>query len=104
MIALDSINDPGNLGTIIRNADWFGVKNIICSKNTVELYNPKTIQSSMGSFTRVNVFYDDLSKILDVTGLPLPYFEREIFKAIEVSDLNNLSAEKVFERLVNSLN
>ena len=61
IIALDSINDPGNLGTIIRNADWFGIKNIICSKNTVELYNPKTIQSSMGSFTRVSVFYEDLS-------------------------------------------
>ena len=71
MIALDSINDPGNLGTIIRNADWFGVKNIICSKNTVELYNPKTIQSSMGSFTRVNVFYDDLSKIFQRSQLKI---------------------------------
>ena len=55
-IALDSISDPGNLGTIIRNADWYGIKNIICSRNTVDFYNPKVIQSSMGSFTSVNVF------------------------------------------------
>ena len=60
IIALDSVNDPGNLGTIIRIADWFNVKNIICSKNTVDLYNPKTIQASMGSFTRVNLYYEDL--------------------------------------------
>ena len=59
-IVLDSIGDPGNLGTIIRNADWFGIKNIICSNDTVDFYNPKTIQSSMGSFTRVNVIYKDL--------------------------------------------
>ena len=63
IIALDSVNDPGNLGTIIRIADWFNVKNIICSKNTVDLYNPKTIQASMGSFTRVNLYYEDLENI-----------------------------------------
>ena len=70
-IALDSISDPGNLGAIIRNADWFGVKNILCSNNTVDFYNPKTIQSSMGSFTRVNVFYDDLSKIFQRSQLKI---------------------------------
>tara|TARA_B100000579_G_scaffold430241_1_gene443278 strand:- start:143 stop:874 length:732 start_codon:yes stop_codon:yes gene_type:complete len=64
-IALDSISDPGNLGTIIRNADWYGIKNIICSRNTVDFYNPKVIQSSMGSFTRVNVFYEDLDKVFN---------------------------------------
>ena len=63
IIALDSVNDPGNLGTIIRIADWFNVKNIICSKNTVDLYNPKTIQASMGSFTRVKLYYEDLENI-----------------------------------------
>ena len=47
-LALDSLNDPGNLGTIIRTADWYGIKNIICSKNSVDIYNPKVIQSSMG--------------------------------------------------------
>ena len=59
-IVLDRINDPGNLGTIIRIADWYGVENIICSMESVDLYNPKVIQSSMGSFTRVNVYYRNL--------------------------------------------
>ena len=54
VIALDSISDPGNLGTIIRIADWYNIRNIICSKNTVDFYNPKVIQASMGSFIRVN--------------------------------------------------
>ena len=65
IIALDSVNDPGNLGTIIRIADWFNIKSIICSKNTVDLYNSKVIQSSMGSFSRVDVFYDNLEDVLD---------------------------------------
>ena len=64
IIALDSVNDPGNLGTIIRIADWFNIKSILCSKNTVDLYNSKVIQSSMGSFTRVDVFYDNLEDIM----------------------------------------
>lgn len=61
IIALDHINDPGNLGTIIRTCDWFGITDIICSKNSVELYNPKVIQSSMGSVFRVNLHFVDLS-------------------------------------------
>ena len=65
VIALDSINDPGNLGTIIRTADWFNIKSIICSRNTVDVHNSKVIQSTMGSFTRVNVFYDELENILN---------------------------------------
>ena len=65
IIALDSVSDPGNLGTIIRIADWFNIKSIICSKNTVDLYNSKVIQSSMGSFSRVDVFYDNLEDVLD---------------------------------------
>ena len=64
IIALDSVSDPGNLGTIIRIADWFNIKSILCSKNTVDLYNSKVIQSSMGSFTRVDVFYDNLEDIM----------------------------------------
>ncbi|MBA3900722.1 MAG: RNA methyltransferase, partial [Bacteroidetes bacterium] len=59
-IVLDEIKDPGNLGTIIRIADWFGIKNIICSENSADLYNPKVIQSTMGSFIRIDVFYEDL--------------------------------------------
>lgn len=59
-LALDDIRDPGNLGTIIRLADWYGVENIICSNTTTDIYNPKVVQSSMGSIGRVRVFYTDL--------------------------------------------
>ena len=63
-LALDSISDPGNLGTIIRLSDWFGIKNIYCSLNTVDCYNPKVVQSSMGSIARVNCQYLDLGTFL----------------------------------------
>ncbi len=63
-LVLDDIKDAGNLGTLIRTADWFGIKTIVCSEQTVELYNPKTIQASMGSFTHVHVFYTDLKSFL----------------------------------------
>jgi TrmH family RNA methyltransferase len=63
-LVLDDVQDPGNLGTIIRLADWFGIKNIFCSPETVELYNPKTLQSTMGSFLRVKVHYVDLEILL----------------------------------------
>lgn len=59
-LALDTIQDPGNLGTIIRIADWFGIKNMICSVGCADLYNPKVVQSSMGSLGRINVVYTDL--------------------------------------------
>jgi TrmH family RNA methyltransferase len=58
-LLLDAIQDPGNLGTIIRIADWFGVSNIVCSLGCADFYNPKVIQSSMGSISRVNVIYED---------------------------------------------
>lgn len=64
-IALDDIQDPGNLGTIIRTADWFGVKNIFCSQNSVDVYNPKVVQSTMGAIFRVNVWYIDLKEFLE---------------------------------------
>ncbi len=60
MLALDGVQDPGNMGTILRLADWFGIDHIICSPNTVDLYNPKVIQASMGAFLRVTVSYTDL--------------------------------------------
>lgn len=63
-LVLEDIQDPGNLGTIIRAADWFGVKNIICSMNTVDLFNSKVIQSTMSSIAHVNVYYMDLNKFL----------------------------------------
>ena len=61
IVALDDVRDPGNLGTIIRLCDWFGVNNLVCSQETVDCYNPKVIQATMGSITRVNVTYLDLS-------------------------------------------
>jgi TrmH family RNA methyltransferase len=64
VLALADLQDPGNLGTIIRTADWFGIKNIVCSKNTVDCYNPKVVQSTMGSIGRVAVHYVDLEKWL----------------------------------------
>ena len=64
-IALDRIADPGNLGTILRTADWYGIKKVLCSKDTADFYNPKVIQASMGSFTRVRTFYTDLEAYLD---------------------------------------
>ena len=66
IIALEEINDPGNLGTIIRLCDWFGIKDIICSTNSVDCYNPKVIQASMGSISRVNISYMDLNQLLTI--------------------------------------
>lgn len=70
-LALDGIQDPGNMGTLIRLADWYGVKCIFCSQDTVDLYNPKVLQASMGSFMRVQVLYVDLEKTLPGLNLPL---------------------------------
>ncbi|MEN7547170.1 RNA methyltransferase [Rapidithrix thailandica] len=64
VIALDDVRDPGNLGTIIRIADWYGVKQVLCSLNCADWYNPKVINASMGSFTRVKPYYIDLKEYL----------------------------------------
>jgi TrmH family RNA methyltransferase len=71
VVCLDHIRDPGNLGTIIRLCDWFGVEQLICSTETVDLYNPKVIQATMGSFSRVNIVYTDLNLFLNETSLPI---------------------------------
>jgi len=63
-VVLDGVRDPGNLGTIIRLCDWFGIENITCSLDTVNCYNPKVVQASMGSLTRVRIFYTDLPNFL----------------------------------------
>lgn len=70
-ILLDDVRDPGNLGTIIRMADWYGIKRIICSHETADIYNPKVINSTMGSFTRVEVLYADLKELLAEITLPV---------------------------------
>ena len=64
IIALEEINDPGNLGTIIRLCDWFGIKNIICSENSVDCYNPKVVQSTMGSISRVSISYMEFDNLI----------------------------------------
>lgn len=64
VLALDAVNDPGNLGTIIRLCDWFGITDLVCSKTTVDCYNSKVVQASMGSHTRVNITYTNLEKSL----------------------------------------
>jgi len=69
-IVLDAINDPGNLGTIIRLCDWFGVTQLICSKDTVDCYNQKVVQASMGSLTRISIKYIDVENYLKETNLP----------------------------------
>lgn len=70
-LILDGIQDPGNLGTLIRLADWFGIAQIICSEDTVDFYNPKVIQASMGSFVRVNIVYQNLENFLQKTKNPI---------------------------------
>lgn len=70
-IALDGIQDPGNMGTIIRIADWFGINQIVCSEDSVEIYNPKVIQSAMGGHLRVNVHTTDLAEFIQQTTLPV---------------------------------
>jgi len=67
-LILDNISDPGNMGTIVRTAHWFGIKNVICSENSVDIYNPKVVQSTMGSLPRVQVYYrckDEIISMLD---------------------------------------
>lgn len=71
ILGLDNLQDPGNLGTIIRIADWYGISTIICSPDCTDVYNPKCINSTMGSIARVNVFYDDIAKVADSFNLPL---------------------------------
>lgn len=63
-LVLDGVQDPGNFGTIIRTAHWFGIRNVYCSKETVDIYNPKTVQATMGSIASVNVVYTDLEELL----------------------------------------
>jgi RNA methyltransferase, TrmH family len=74
-LVLDDIKDPGNMGTIIRIADWFGIGNVVCSNNCVDVFNPKVVQSTMGSISRIKVFYTDLNGFIaeqkDLNKLPV---------------------------------
>ncbi len=72
LVALDGVRDPGNLGTIIRLCDWFGVTDLVCSLDTVDCYNPKVVQATMGSLTRVNVSYVALEEyLLSLSDIPV---------------------------------
>lgn len=70
-LVLDDIQDPGNLGTIIRTAEWFGFKRVVCSAGTVDTYNPKVVQASMGSLARMQVHYTDIAELIAHTPLPV---------------------------------
>lgn len=70
-LILDDIRDPGNLGTIIRVGDWYGIHKIICSHSTVDFYNPKVIAATMGSFTRTNLYYTDLEEFIQQQSTPI---------------------------------
>jgi TrmH family RNA methyltransferase len=83
ILALDSINDPGNLGTIIRLCDWFGIEQLVCSNETVDCFNSKVVQASMGSLTRVVISYLDLKKYLQNASVP-----------IFIADMNGLNVYK----------
>jgi RNA methyltransferase, TrmH family len=71
ILALDDVRDPGNLGTIIRLCDWFGIETLFCSEESVDIYNPKVVQATMGSISRVNVVYGNLETFLTNTKLPV---------------------------------
>lgn len=74
VLVLDDIRDPGNLGSIIRTADWFGIRQIVCSSKCVEVYNPKVVQSTMGSMFRVQVSYQDLSELFHARAKNTPVY------------------------------
>jgi TrmH family RNA methyltransferase len=87
LVMLDAIQDPGNMGSILRTADWFGIKTIYCTTDTADIYNPKVVQASMGSLTRVNVCYGDCEQWLTDPGVPVyPTLlnGEDIFKATNI--------------------
>lgn len=71
VLVLDDVRDPGNLGTIIRLCDWFGIAHLVCSQKTVDCYNPKVLQATMGSITRVNIVYRNIADFLDQCPTPI---------------------------------
>ena len=73
VLALDTVQDPGNLGTIVRLADWFGIRHIVCSPDTADLYNPKVVQATMGALARVNVYYTSLPDFLSQVDSSVVY-------------------------------
>ena len=111
ILILDDIRDPGNMGTIIRTADWFGIRQLACSPTTVELYNPKVIQATMGSFTRVKVYYTDLESFIDnnlkerrvlgafLEGTPVQRFDFQPSDVIVIGNEANGITAKVAQKI-----
>lgn len=111
LLMLDDIRDPGNMGTIVRTADWFGIRQIVCSKTTVELYNPKVIQATMGSFTRVKVYYADLLEFIEknvqdkrvlgafLEGTPVQRFKFQPSDVIVIGNEANGITEAVAQKI-----
>lgn len=85
ILALDEISDPGNLGSILRLADWFGINQVVCAPGSVDVYNPKVVQATMGSIFRVSVYYDSIEEIID----KLPH-ETQVYGA-------DMSGESVYQ-------
>ncbi len=113
VLMLDGVRDPGNLGTIIRIADWFGIKHIICSEDCVELYNPKVIQSTMGSILRVSIHYADVLALLkSVKGINIwgAVLDGENIYEVNATEKNNgillMGSEShgIHEQLLNFIN
>lgn len=73
-LVLDGVQDPGNLGTIIRIADWFGITSVVCSRDTADIYNPKVVQSTMGSIARIKTFYTDLKEFISTLPAGTPVY------------------------------
>ncbi len=88
VLTLDGVQDPGNLGTIIRIADWFGIENIFCSHETVDCWNPKVIQATMGSIARVKLHYLDLNNLVDQLPADYPIYATLL-------DGNNIYAQEL---------
>lgn len=111
LLMLDDLRDPGNMGTIIRTADWFGIRQLVCSQTTVELYNPKVIQATMGSFTRVKVYYTDLEFFIDnnlkerrvlgafLEGTPVQHFDFHPSDVIVIGNEANGITEAVARKI-----
>lgn len=92
VILLDDIQDPGNLGTLIRTADWFGIQQFVCSPKTVDLYNAKTLQSTMGSFLRVKIWYMDLMDFINAQNLHIggALLDGGSFESKDLQEMNGL--------------
>ena len=97
-MVLDGIQDPGNLGTIIRTCDWFGVRTILCSPDTADCYNPKVVQATMGALARVQIHYVDLPSFLKDTNLPIfgtLLDGRDMYEELKREEVNELKSKAI---------